>query len=375
MFNAKPANRENHVKHVAMWQLKDQADGNTKQANAAQVKSRLESLKGKIKAIRELEVGINLGASEGDYDIVLTVTFNTTADLKVFLDHPAFQEVAAFAKSLSDASHAVDYDCRIHPSDCLRALILAEQTLVMPDAYDALSAKVIEQTRFPAVQCSGYSMALAAGLQDECQLNRDYNLEITRQIVNAVSVPVMADGEDGYGPPEKVGETVCLFMEAGVAGINIEDQVLDGETAVKVVDRNTMEDKLKRARDAADRFGSTRLVINARTDVLRAGPDRERQLSKAAQRANAYLEAGADMVFVPYVTTMREAAFLKKEIVGPLSIAAGLSYNMEQLSVADLCELRIARVSLPTLAICTAMQSMKRSLSVLRRTGRFDELD
>lgn len=375
MHNASSRLSSDRVKHVAMWRLREQAEGASRRTNGGKVKTKLELLSQKIPDIVELEVGLNLDASAGDYDVVLTVTFDGNAALRHFQENSIYQDVKAEIAKVSDAHHAVDYDRRVHPSDRLRELIQEDTTLVMPDAYDALSAQLIERAGFPAVQCSGYSMAMAAGLADECRLTRDYNLHMTRQIVNAVSVPIMADGEDGYGDAEHVGETVWKFLEAGVAGINLEDQILDGDPLVRVLDRNAMTAKLRRAREAADRFSAVRPVINARTDVLRAGPDRERQLHKAAQRANAYLDVGADLVFVPYVETYREAAYLKKEIAGPLSIAAGLSYNMEHLSVAQLCALGVARVSLPTFVICTAMHRMKQALATLRRTGHCEPME
>lgn len=364
-----------YVKHVVMWRLKDQAEGNSKRHNATRAKHLLESLLQKISNIMSLEVGLGLNASLGGFDLVLTAAFSDLQALQVFQQHSAYQEVTDFLTKVSETHHTVDYDGRIHPSDRLLALIRDEQTLVMPNAYDALSAKLIEKAGFPAVQCSGYSMTVAAGLASESLLSRDYNLQMTRQIVASVTVPVMADGEDGYGGPEQVAQTVWAFMEAGAAGINLEDQVLDRETSVRVIDQQAMIDKLRCAREAADKFGPAPLVINARTDLLRAGPDHERQLRKAAQRANTYLDNGADLVFIPYVTTLRDAAFLKKEIAGPLSIAAGLTYNIENFSVNDLRNLGVARVSLPTFAISAALHRMKQSLESLRRTGRFDSLE
>ena len=376
MRELKSSQGPDYVKHVAMWRLKDPTEGNSKQQNATRAKQALESLSQKIPNIQSLEVGLGLNASSnGDFDLVLTVAFSDLQTLQAFQQHSAYQEVKDFITKISEAHHTVDYDGRIHPGDRLLALIRDKETLVMPNAYDALSAKLIEKAGFPAVQCSGYSMSVATGLASESLLSRDYNLRMTRHIVESVSVPVMADGEDGYGGPEEVGQTVWAFRETGVAGINLEDQVLDRETSVRVIDQQAMLDKLQSARETADKFGPGHLVINARTDILRAGPDHERQLRKAAQRANTYLENGADLVFIPYVATLRDAAFLKKEVAGPLSIAAGLTYNIENFSVNDLCDLGIARVSLPTFTICAAMQRMKQNLESLRRTGRFDSLE
>ncbi len=105
----------------------------------------------------------------------------------------------------------------------LRELLTSGDTLVMPDAYDPLSARIIESVGFKAVQCSGYSFALAACCPSEAEFGLQRNLALTRSIVEAVQVPVMADGEDGFGDPPMVVETVRAFVRAGVAGINIED--------------------------------------------------------------------------------------------------------------------------------------------------------
>lgn len=114
----------------------------------------------------------------------------------------------------------------------LRELLKVERPLVMPDAYDALSARLIQMAGFKAVQCSGFSMGLAsqAALEKDVDLNR--NLATTRDIVQAVTIPVMADGEDGFGPPSTVYDTVGAFLDVGVSGINLEDQILRKGTSL-----------------------------------------------------------------------------------------------------------------------------------------------
>ena len=120
----------------------------------------------------------------------------------------------------------------IEKSRCLRELILAKETLVMPDAFDPISARIIESLGFKAIQCSGFSMAVAAVLPTEADLGVESNLKMSRAIVNAVKVPVMADGEDGFGGPEVITDTIRSYVDAGLAGINLEDQVL-GQPAVR----------------------------------------------------------------------------------------------------------------------------------------------
>jgi 2-methylisocitrate lyase-like PEP mutase family enzyme len=120
----------------------------------------------------------------------------------------------------------------------LRQLLKSGGTLVMPDAYDPLSARIIEKLGFKAVQCSGYSFALAACWSSEAELGRERNLAVTSAIVNAVNVPVMADGEDGFGDVAVVPSTIRAFVKAGAAGVNIEDQVLAHPAPKQVISRD-----------------------------------------------------------------------------------------------------------------------------------------
>ena len=108
----------------------------------------------------------------------------------------------------------------------LRELLQTEHPLVMPDAYDPLSARIIESLGFKAVQCSGYSFALAACCPSEPEFGFQRNLALTKSIVDAVQVPVMADGEDGFGDPPVVAETVRAFIRAGAGRVN--DRVVAG---------------------------------------------------------------------------------------------------------------------------------------------------
>ena len=119
----------------------------------------------------------------------------------------------------------------------LRELLTSPDTLVMPDAYDPLAdRRIIESLGFKAVQCLGHSFALAACCPSEAAFGFERNLALTKNIIEAVSVPVMADGEDGFGDPPVVGQTVRAFIRAGVAGINIEDQLLGQPGPKRVID-------------------------------------------------------------------------------------------------------------------------------------------
>jgi 2-methylisocitrate lyase-like PEP mutase family enzyme len=193
-------------------------------------------------------------------------------------------------------------------------------------------------------------------------------------MVSAVDVPVMADGEDGYGGPEETGETVASFIDAGVAGINIEDQIIGNADGVAVVEQGLMIEKLQAAREAARAAGAPELVINGRTDALRAWPDRVSGLDEAIKRGNAYLQAGADLVFVTYAATLAEVQRAVAGIDGGVSIAAGQPYNMREFSIDDLRRVGVARISLPTLAILSSVQALKTALSGVRDTLGFAHL-
>ncbi len=256
----------------------------------------------------------------------------------------------------------------------LRDLLASECPLIMPDAYDALSARIIEMAGFRAIQCSGFSMALASRAVPEPKLGFEENLELTRRIVGAVQVPVMADGEDGFGGPERVFEVVAAYVEAGVSGINIEDQLLGDSDTKAVVDSALMVEKIRAAREGAASRGVGDLLLNARTDALAVMPDRAAGLHESIRRGNEYLDAGADMVFVTGVKTIDEARELVRRVRGPVSIAAGLAYNYGAMSVKDLRACGVARVSLPTVAVLSAVEALRHTLSIVRDSEEFTEL-
>jgi len=262
----------------------------------------------------------------------------------------------------------------VEKSRRLRELILAEETLVMPDAFDPISARIIEGLGFKAVQCSGFSMALSAMQPTEADLGMEKNLNASRAIVNTVELPVMADGEDGFGGPEDIARTVRAYVEAGLAGINFEDQVLGQPGPKRIVSSEMMVEKLRNARKAAKEANNAEFVINGRTDALAVSSDRQAGLKEAAARANAYLSAGSDLAFVTAVATMDEVQFLLKEIKGPITIAAGMPYNIKTLSIKALKEAGVARVSLPSVAIFSVVKAVTDTLRSIRDTEDFAEI-
>jgi 2-methylisocitrate lyase-like PEP mutase family enzyme len=254
----------------------------------------------------------------------------------------------------------------VNKSKKLKKLLSSGRTLVMPDAYDPLSARLIERSGFKAVQCSGYSFSIAALRKKEIDISRLENIQITSKIVEAVNIPVMADAEDGYGGVNDVAETTDMFIKAGVAGMNIEDQILGNGKGVSIISEDEMVEKVQVARETAETRKNNDFIINGRTDALKSIEDREEALNIVIERANLYLKAGVDIIFAAYVETLEEVKTINKEVKGPISIAAGMPYNLNNFSIADLKALKIARVSLPTLLIYSSIKAVEGSLKLLK---------
>jgi 2-methylisocitrate lyase-like PEP mutase family enzyme len=257
----------------------------------------------------------------------------------------------------------------------LKELLNSGETLVVPDAYDPISAKLIENAGFKAVQCSGYSFSISAGYKREIDVTLDENIELTRRIVESVDVPVMADAEDGFGGPEVVIDTVERYLEVGVAGLNIEDQIPDGKSKLSIIDADLMAQKIMVARETAEIEGYHDFIINGRTDALKSTDDRSEGLDLAIDRANQYLEVGADLAFVTYASTLDEVKQIVKGVKGPVSIAAGQPYNINNFTIDDLRKLGVARVSLPTLLIYSSLQAINNSLHYLKEDNLVDALE
>ncbi|MCX5805423.1 MAG: isocitrate lyase/PEP mutase family protein [Proteobacteria bacterium] len=256
----------------------------------------------------------------------------------------------------------------------LQELLKVERPLIMPDAYDGLSARLIQIAGFKAVQCSGFSIGLASLAAPEQAVDLDRNLAITRDIVQAVNIPVMADGEDGFGPPAMVYKTVGAFLDVGVSGINLEDQILPPSKGKGVIDPDLMVDKIKAAREAARNKQAADMVINARTDILAVSDDRSKGMEEAIIRGNKYLQAGADLIFVTMVSTPDEAKRLVDGIQGPVSIAAGMPYNIQTLTIGQLRACGVARVSLPAIVVFSAIKSIKQILSIIHDSDNFEAI-
>ena len=179
----------------------------------------------------------------------------------------------------------------------LRALHRTPPILVLPNAWDAASARLIEAEGFPAIATTSAGVAAALGYPDGGVVPSNEMIEAIARIARAVKVPVTADIEHAYGAtPDAVADVVLRVIAAGAVGINLEDCV-PGATDLEPLALQV--DKIKAIVKASTKAG-VRVVINARTDgFLRGFGAPETRLGVAIERGKAFLEAGADCVFVP----------------------------------------------------------------------------
>ena len=241
--------------------------------------------------------------------------------------------------------------------------------LLLPNAWDAASARIVEELGFPAVATTSAGIANALGYPDGQRIPREEMLDAVRRITQAVSLPVTADVEAGYGDsPQDAARTTQLVLESGAVGMNIEDSSHRGVEAL--VPASLHVEKVRAIRSAALLAGIP-IVINARTDVflLQVGTPAER-LGLALSRANAYREAGADCIFVPGVVDRATITALVQGIHGPINILAGPGTP----PVSELEKIGVRRLSLGSGPMRAAMSAFRRIAQELMESGTYQSL-
>ncbi|MER6374326.1 isocitrate lyase/PEP mutase family protein [Streptomyces mirabilis] len=263
-----------------------------------------------------------------------------------------------------------------------RALHIPGRPLVLPNAWDTASARLVEEAGAAAVATTSAGLAWDLGTADGDRLDRDRALGAVARVAAAVRVPVSADIESGYAKDAAgVGDTVRAVLAAGAVGVNIEDALYgreggggegdDGEDAgdggrgpLRPVAEQA--ERIAAARAAADAAGVP-LFINARIDtVLRGAGGVEETLERAA----AFLAAGADGIFVPGVVDPGTVKSLVAGVEGPLNVLAGPGAP----SVAELAALGVARISTGSSIAQAAHAVVRRAARELLSAGTYDSL-
>ena len=230
--------------------------------------------------------------------------------------------------------------------------------LVLPNAWDVVSARILEECGHPAIATSSAAVAFSRGYPDGQRIPRDEMLDVVARIAGAVRVPVTADLEAGYGTTvEDMAETVKAAIEAGVIGMNLED--VTGDDASSHVELALQVEKIRAIRKTAKSLGVP-FVLNARTDIylMPIGPEATR-FERTVERLRAYREAGADCLFAPGLYDRETIAKLVKAVPAPINILASPACP----AMAELEKMGVARVS-------AGSGIMRAAMGLVRRIGK-----
>ena len=246
----------------------------------------------------------------------------------------------------------------------LREKIANGDFMPMPCCFDALSAKMIEQAGFGVTFMSGFAASASRlGQPDLGLMSYAEVVDQARNITDAISIPVIADGDTGYGNAMNVRRTVEGFAKAGCAGVLIEDQLAPkrcGHTPGKdVVGRDEAFDRIKAAVDAREE--GTDILIMGRTDA-----NHTHGLEEAIHRGKRYQEIGADIIFIEAPKTVEEMETICREVPGchmANIVEGGLTPN---LAMEQLRDVGFQFAAYPLTLLAASMQAMKHTLELMR---------
>ena len=245
-----------------------------------------------------------------------------------------------------------------------RAIMAGKRLVLMPGAYDALSARIMEAEGFEAIAAGGYAAIGSMLAQpDMGQSNmRDYADHYAR-VAAAVEIPVYVDADTGFGGVNNVRQTIRAFEDAGVAGLFFSDQVFPNRCGYlpgkQVVPTEQMLAKIKAALDArrdADFF------IAARTDA--AGVH---GLNAAIERCQLFMAAGADMAKPQGVDTIEDIRRLIREVGGPHMATLSQAAGPKQRSLEELEAAGVVAATFPSIALFAAAQAVRDVLRLVKR--------
>ena len=247
-----------------------------------------------------------------------------------------------------------------------RKLMLDKEIFVIPGCHDALSAKIVELVGFKAVTMGGYAASAASlAKPDVSLLTLTEYVNIARNIVQAVDLPLFVDGDTGHGNVTNVGRTVRVFENAGVAALFIEDQVfpkrcghMEGKQIIPTAE---MVAKVKAAVDARV---DEDLVIMARTDAIAVYG-----IDDAIERANLYREAGADLIFVEAPRSVEEMRRINKDVDAPTLAIQLEGGKTPLLTTKDLQEIGFNVVVYPNATVYATAWALKGLWETLKKEG------
>jgi 2,3-dimethylmalate lyase len=249
----------------------------------------------------------------------------------------------------------------------LRSLLSSGRPVVAPGAYDALSARLVEQAGFDVVYMTGFgTTASLLGRPDVGLLGQAEMVDNARRMASVVDAPLIADADTGYGNPINVIRTVREYEQAGVAGLHLEDQVMPkkcGHLAGKEV--VPLGEMLAKIRAAVDARTDPDLVLIARTDAAQ-----QHGVDAAIERARAFADAGADLLFVEAPTSADALERVASELAGHPLVFNGAEGGRTPLPSYDrLAELGFALVLYPVATLLAAASGVQAMLGRIRADG------
>ncbi len=254
-------------------------------------------------------------------------------------------------------------------AETFKALHQKQDLFILPNAWDAASARVFEKAGFSAIGTTSAGIAASLGYPDGQQIPVREMMDAIKRIVSAVNLPVTADIEAGYSQEiEKVLEVVREAMAMGVVGLNIEDST--GIKESPILDIPSQVAKIRAIRNMVSSAKKT-LVINARIDLFYLGLyDTERATQETIERAHAYLQAGADCIFIFGVTDKAVLSRFVKAIPGPVNLLAGPGMP----SVSELRLMGVRRLSLGSGAMRATLGTLEQISTELLQEGTYNKL-
>ena len=248
-----------------------------------------------------------------------------------------------------------------------RDLHLAEGVFVMPNAWNAGSACMLEDAGFAAVGTTSAGISYCLGLPDsEGVLSREATLDETRRIASAIQIPVSMDAENGYGhTPEEVAETIRLVADTGAVGASIEDYAFSYGTG-ELYDRGLARERIEAAVAAAASLPFP-FTITARAECYLVG--HQDPFEESVARAIAYRDAGADCLYVPGITDPETIGRLVKEVDAPINVVMGLAGS--PMSVSQLEDLGVKRISIGGSLARATFGLIRRAAAEIRDHGTF----
>ena len=266
-------------------------------------------------------------------------------------------------------------DAGLRKTTRLRQLLVGDQVVVSPGVYDGYSIRLVERAGFLTASTSGAGVANARlGVQDTGLMSLHENIAACRAMAESVAIPLMADADTGYGNAVTVFQVTRLFEEAGVVGINIEDQEfpkrcghMKGKELIHPMEMAKKIEAAKKGQRDPD------FIVNARTDAIAV-----EGIEGAIRRAKIYAEAGADMLFPDAVRGEDDIKRLCDAV--PIAISINIGFGIRSrpttplIPVKRLRELGVRRVSVPRMLPAAAIKAMTESLRLLRHSVETGEV-